>query len=85
VKRVLAVWADIEDLVNIGAYAAGTNAEFDLAVQMKPRIDELLKQGIRERAPFAESGDKLLALNEEIASLQTRLEARPRSPAPAPA
>jgi flagellum-specific ATP synthase len=85
VKRVLAVWADIEDLVNIGAYAAGTNAEFDLAVQMKPRIDELLKQGIRERAPFAESGDKLLALNEEIASLQKRLEARPRSPAPAPA
>jgi len=73
VKRVLAVWADIEDLVNIGAYAAGTNAEFDVAVQMKPRIDELLRQEIHEQAPFAESCAALLALDEQIGALGERL------------
>ncbi len=80
VKRVLAVWADIEDLVNIGAYAAGSNAEFDLAVQMKPVIDELLRQGIHERAPFAECCDRLTALNEQISALQTKLESRKQAP-----
>ena len=73
VRQVLAVWADIEDLVNIGAYAAGSNVEFDVAVQMKPRIDELLQQGIQEQAPFAESCPALLALDAEINALRARL------------
>lgn len=48
VRRVLAVWTDIEDLVNVGAYAPGANVEFDLAVKMKPAIDDLLRQASRE-------------------------------------
>jgi flagellum-specific ATP synthase len=76
VKQVLAVWADIEDLVNIGAYASGSNNEFDVSVEMKPRIDELLRQGIEERAPFAESGEALLVLDAEINALRSRLAGR---------
>ncbi|HUU83403.1 MAG TPA: FliI/YscN family ATPase [Phycisphaerae bacterium] len=78
VKRVLAVWADIEDLVNIGAYARGTNPEYDLAIEMKPRIDELLRQGIDERAGFSESCDALLALDTEINDLRSRLGSQRR-------
>ena len=40
-RRVLAltaVYQDIEDLVNIGAYVPARNPEFDLAVQARPRI-----------------------------------------------
>jgi FliI/YscN family ATPase len=46
-RRVLSVWAayeEIEDLVNIGAYVAGANLEFDLAVQARPRITQYLQQ-----------------------------------------
>ncbi len=46
-RRILAVWAmyeEIEDLVNIGAYIAGANLEFDLAVQARPRIIQFLQQ-----------------------------------------
>jgi FliI/YscN family ATPase len=46
-RRVLSLWAvyqDIEDLVNIGAYVAGVNAEFDLAVQARPKIVQYLQQ-----------------------------------------
>ncbi len=78
IKSVMAVWADIEDLVNIGAYAAGNNVEFDVAVEMKPRIDALLQQGITERAPFSQSGDQLLALDAEITSFRTQLQSRQR-------
>jgi FliI/YscN family ATPase len=46
-RRVLAIWAvyeEIEDLVNIGAYVAGANLEYDLAVQARPRITQFLQQ-----------------------------------------
>jgi flagellum-specific ATP synthase len=41
---LLAVYQEIEDLVNIGAYVAGINPEFDLAVQARPRIVQFLQQ-----------------------------------------
>jgi len=37
-------YQDIEDLVNIGAYVAGVNLEFDLAVGARPRILKFLQQ-----------------------------------------
>src|SRR5205085_7753156 len=46
-RRVLALTAlyhDIEDLINIGAYVPGRNLEFDLAKEARPRIVEFLKQ-----------------------------------------
>jgi len=66
VRRVLAVWADIEDLVNVGAYAAGANVELDVAVRVKPAIDEFLQQTIAERAVFVATRDRLLELAQRI-------------------
>src|SRR5215210_3237801 len=46
-RRVLAltaVYQDIEDLVNIGAYVAGVNLEYDVAVQSRPKIVQFLRQ-----------------------------------------
>jgi flagellum-specific ATP synthase len=46
-RRVLSLWStyeQIEDLVNIGAYVPGANAEYDLAVQARPRIVQFLQQ-----------------------------------------
>ncbi|MEM6750884.1 MAG: FliI/YscN family ATPase, partial [Planctomycetota bacterium] len=50
VGPVLAAYRDVEDLVNVGAYAAGSNPEFDLAIAVKPAIDKLLRQGRGENA-----------------------------------
>jgi len=61
-KRLLAVWEEIEDLVNIGAYAPGANAEFDLAIRMRPVIEAFLKQPIAEGSDFASSRSALMAL-----------------------
>lgn len=47
IRRVLAltaVYQEIEDMVNIGAYVPGANAEFDLAVQARPKIIQYLQQ-----------------------------------------
>jgi flagellum-specific ATP synthase len=46
-RRLLAltaVYYDIEDLVNIGAYVPGASLEYDVAVQARPKIVEFLRQ-----------------------------------------
>jgi flagellum-specific ATP synthase len=73
VRRVLAVWADIEDLVNIGAYTAGANVDFDVAVQCKPAIDQFLVQGINEPADFHATKERLLKLAGEIGGRRGQL------------
>jgi len=76
VRRVLAVWADIEDLVNIGAYVAGNNVDYDLAVKMKPRIDEFLQQDMVERTSLEDTRAAVVALGKAIAAAREQLIAR---------
>jgi flagellum-specific ATP synthase len=79
VRRVMAVWSDIEDLVSIGAYVAGTNLEFDVAVQMKPAIDEFVRQSMHHRAEFAETREGLIRLAERIETTRCTLSERSAS------
>jgi FliI/YscN family ATPase len=61
-RRVLAltaVFQDIEDLVNIGAYAPGVNPEYDLAVQARPRIIDFLQQESGSPSTFEQSKKRL--------------------------
>jgi len=44
----LAVYRDAEDLINIGAYKAGSNPEIDEAIRVYPQIVSFLKQDIDE-------------------------------------
>ncbi|MCB9851321.1 MAG: FliI/YscN family ATPase [Phycisphaerales bacterium] len=73
VRSVLATWEDIEDLVNIGAYAAGSNVEYDIAVQGKPWIDEFLRQGMRETSTAEETRTRLRELVQRIDGLRAKL------------
>ena len=66
VQRVLAVHRDIEDLVNIGAYARGTNAECDQAVDMLPAVREFLRQDIDEGCGYAQAKMGLIELAKKI-------------------
>lgn len=52
---------DYQDLIAIGAYTRGQNAELDLAMDMRPRLDEFLRQDIGDHAPLAAT---LAALHE---------------------
>jgi len=86
VVRLAAVYRDIEDLVNIGAYAPGTSAELDLAVQAQPTINEFLQQGIREKVSFEQAVQALKDLTESLRLLESgtgRGKAGVSAPAPA--
>jgi len=61
-KETLATFRKAEDLINIGAYVAGTNPKIDYAVKMIDRINAYLKQDIGETVSFAESVAQLNTL-----------------------
>lgn len=51
-RLILSTHRDAEDLVNIGAYVAGSNPEIDTALRLMPRIRSYLKQDLFEKAEF---------------------------------
>ncbi len=48
-RELLAAYRDAEDLINLGAYARGSNPVVDRAIEMKESMDAFLKQGIYEQ------------------------------------
>ncbi|WP_409340976.1 flagellar protein export ATPase FliI [Paenibacillus sp. MBLB4367] len=60
-KRMLSVYKDSEDLINIGAYQQGSNPEIDRAMQLIPAIWSFTRQTTSEKATFAESQHRLIA------------------------
>jgi flagellum-specific ATP synthase len=54
-KEVLSTYRKAEDLINIGAYAAGSNPKIDYAIDMIEPINQFLRQGIDEEATFETS------------------------------
>ncbi len=51
-RSVLAAYRENEELINLGAYARGANADVDEALEKLPRINAFLRQGIEERSAF---------------------------------
>ena len=73
VLALLAIYAEIEDLVNVGAYVAGLNREFDLAVQARPRILSYLRQHASVTVTSAEARRQLAELTQWIDLLEAKL------------
>ena len=62
VRAWLAAYRDAEDLINIGAYTAGTNARIDEAVAQRERIELFLRQGLGERSTAEQSVNALASV-----------------------
>ena len=60
-RRLLATYEKARDLVNIGAYVAGSDPEIDAALEALPTLMGFLQQGV-EFAPFEETTQRLSAL-----------------------
>jgi flagellum-specific ATP synthase len=61
-RRLLAAKRDAKDLVEIGAYAAGSNPLVDRALALAPATDAFLQQDLDDIVPTAESWDALARL-----------------------
>jgi flagellum-specific ATP synthase len=61
-KETLATYRKAEDLINIGAYVAGSNAKIDTAIKMIDRINAYLRQDIGETVTLSAGIAQLEAL-----------------------
>ena len=68
----MAVYRDIEDMLTIGAYKTGSNAECDLAIRAEPLIREFLTQGIEQSSSLERTRAGLIELHERIEAMRDR-------------
>ncbi|MEM9058289.1 MAG: flagellum-specific ATP synthase FliI, partial [Pseudomonadota bacterium] len=61
-RRAYSCYRQNEDLINVGAYQNGTNAEIDSAIARWPAMRAFLAQGIDERVAMGRSQQALAAL-----------------------
>jgi flagellum-specific ATP synthase len=65
-RQLLARYNKARDLIQLGAYAPGHDAELDTAVRMQPQIVALLQQDMHERTFLDLSRKQLCALTHNI-------------------
>jgi flagellum-specific ATP synthase len=65
-KQLYSRYQRNRDLINVGAYIAGSDPQLDQAIAAHPRLDVYLQQDMRERVPFA---DGMRDLEQLLASI----------------
>jgi len=64
----MSTYADMEELIRLGAYRAGTSPEVDEAIAMNPPLEAYLSQGKEESTPLTEA---YMQLSEIIGRAET--------------
>jgi len=60
-KRLLAIYRESEDLINIGAYQKGSNHNIDMAIDYIDSINEFTRQRTNDKITLEEAQEKLIA------------------------
>lgn len=73
VLRLMAMYKEVEDLVQIGAYAKGSSPETDVAIELQPQIVDLLRQSREDATDFAAARTRLLKLAQQAADMLAKV------------
>ena len=65
-RSLLSTYGDMEEMVRLGAYKAGSSAEVDEAIRLAPQIENFLKQGKQDRGSAEGSFAALAAMMEPV-------------------
>jgi flagellum-specific ATP synthase len=74
IMRALAQYAEIEDLVNIGAYASGSNPTYDAVIQTRQAVLDFLRQEINKGVSFDQAREQLVQVAEDLEETVRRLQ-----------
>ncbi len=62
ITRHMSTYAKVEDMINIGAYAQGSNADIDAAIVKMPHINTFLRQAVTDEQTLEQSMQALRML-----------------------
>ena len=67
VREALAAYRQSEDLINLGAYVAGSNRSLDSAISLRPQLLSFLRQEPEATEPLNHTLEQLYALAAQTA------------------
>lgn len=65
-KQLLSVYEKNKDLINIGAYAPGSDEQVDKAIQLRPLMSTFIQQGMNEKVDMQQSVSQLNQVCSEL-------------------
>jgi FliI/YscN family ATPase len=65
-RQALAAYRDAADLIQLGAYVAGSNPGLDASIRLRPELLEFLRQDHRENASHPETLQRMEALAGQL-------------------
>jgi FliI/YscN family ATPase len=65
-RQALAAWHDSEDLIQLGAYVAGSNAVLDASIRLRPDLLDFLRQDHSVTSPLDETLSRLDGLATKL-------------------
>ena len=67
-RAALAAYRDAEDLIQLGAYAAGSNPTLDASIQLRPELLEFLRQDLATKSTIEETLSRMEALASQFSA-----------------
>lgn len=55
IRQIMAMYAEVQDLIRIGAYVKGTSPQVDKVVELMPVVNAFIQQGLSDRLTFPET------------------------------
>ncbi|MEO2018095.1 MAG: FliI/YscN family ATPase [Fuerstiella sp.] len=62
VRNMMVTYREMEDLIQIGAYRAGTSPKVDRAIQLTPAIEKFLQQEVNEQSSWEQTLEQVQSL-----------------------
>jgi flagellum-specific ATP synthase len=81
-RRLLAVHDRARDLIEVGAYAPGSDPEVDRAVALAPHLEQYRRQDLHDLSPAPEAWAELTAILASVPTAGTGGETKETSPNP---
>jgi flagellum-specific ATP synthase len=67
IREAMAAYQRAEDLIQLGAYAAGSNPALDQAIKGRPQLMQFLRQDVAEQAPLEKTLQQMATLAATLA------------------
>jgi len=76
-RQALAAYRDAEDLIQLGAYVAGSNPQLDASIRLRPELIGFLRQDHTVSAPIGETLSRMEELARNLENGERMAVARP--------
>jgi flagellar biosynthesis/type III secretory pathway ATPase len=76
-RQALAAYHDAEDLIQLGAYVAGSNPQLDASIRLRPELIDFLRQDHGVSAPIEETLSRMEELARGLEAGERMVAAKP--------